>query len=164
MRKALLFTLITFAVAPALSIAAAQRDVATIRNSGSTNTAGFTITVWSDATGSASVQAATPKAFGVPNDLSARFFADLRAASSAVAPATHCMKSASFGTSTIVQWHGWSSPDLQCRPFSASLGALANDINAIETAAGITTQLHRGIRLPPDVRKIPTTIPEVQPT
>lgn len=164
MRKGLLFTLIIFTVAPVLSIAAGQRDSATIRNSGSTNTAGFTITVWSDATGSASVQGATPKPFGVPNDLSARFFADLLAAHSDAAPATHCMKSASFGTSTIVQWHGWSSPDLQCPPFSASLGALARDVNAIEAAAGITTQVHRRIGLPPDLRKIPTPTPEVQPT
>ncbi len=164
MRKGLLFTLIIFTVAPALSVGAAQRDVATIRNSGSTNTAGFTITVWSDATGSASVQGATPKAFGVPSDLSARFFADLHAASNDAAPAMHCMKSASFGTSTMVQWHAWSSPDLQCPPFSAGLGALARDVGAIETAAGITTQIHRRIGLPPDLRKIPTPIPEVQPT
>ena len=164
MRKALLFTLITFMVAPAFSLADAPRDFATIRNSGSTNTAGFTIIVRSDATGSASVQATTPKAFGVPNDLSARFFSDLHAAANTVAPVTHCMKSASFGTSTIVQWHGWTSPDLQCPPFSASLSALANDVNAIEAAAGITAQVHRRIGLPPDLRKIPTPAPEVQPS
>jgi hypothetical protein len=164
MRKGLLFTLIIFTVAPALSIAAAQRDFATIRNSGSTNTAGFTITVWSDATGSASVQGATPHTFGVPNDLSARFFADLRAAQNDATTPTHCMKSASFGTSTFVQWHGWSSPDLQCPPFSPSLGALASDVNAIEGAAGITTQLRHRIGLPPDIRKIPTPTPEEQPT
>ncbi|MGC2128519.1 MAG: hypothetical protein WA629_00360 [Candidatus Aquilonibacter sp.] len=152
MRKALLFTLLSFTVAPVLSIAAAQRDLATIRNSGSTNTAGFTIRVWSDASASASVQAATPKTFALPNDLSARFFSDLHAAANDVAPATHCMKSASFGTSTIVQWHGWSSPDLQCPPFSASLGALAVDVREIEAAADITTQVHRRL------------IPEVQPT
>ncbi len=164
MRNRLLFTLIIFTVAPILSAAAAQRDFAPIRNSGSTNTAGFALTVWSDATGSASVQSATPKTFGVPNDLSARFFADIHAASDEVAPATHCMKSASFGTSTVVQWHGWTSPDLQCPPFSPSLGALASDVNAIEAAAGIATQLHHRIRLPPDIRKIPTPTPEVQPT
>jgi hypothetical protein len=164
MRKALLFTLISFTVAPALSVAAAQRDFATIRNSGSTNTAGFTITIWSDAGGSASVQGATPMPFAVPDDLRARFFADLHTASNDVAAATHCMKSASFGTSTFVQWHEWSSPDLQCPPFSASLGALASDVHAIEAAAGITTLVHRRIGLPPDLRKIPTATPEVQPT
>jgi len=164
MRKGLLFTLIILSAIPALSLASMQRDGAIIRNSGSTNTAGFTIEVWSDATGSASEAGATPKPFGLRSDISAQFFADLHAARAENAPAAHCMKSASFGTSTVVQWHGWTSPDLQCRPSSATLRALARDVDAIEAASGITTQIRHRIGLPHDLRKIPTPTPEEQPT
>jgi hypothetical protein len=163
MRKGLLFTLIIFSVAPALSLSA-QPDTAVIRNSGSTNTSGFTITVSSDATGDARVAGQTAHTFALQRDLTARFFNDVHAAySDTAAPVHHCMKSASFGTATSVQWQGWSSPDLQCPPLSSSLGALAQDVNAIETAAGISTAPHR-IGLPPSLRKIPSAPPEVQPT
>ena len=49
MRIGLLCTIIIFTIVPSLSISA-ERDSAIIRNSGSTNTSGYTITVWSDAT------------------------------------------------------------------------------------------------------------------
>jgi len=162
MRNGLLFSLIIFSAVPALCLSA-EHDRAIIHNSGSTNTTGFTITVWSDAAAKTSVRGQTDHAFTLQPDLSARFFADVQAAAQAPSSPRHCMKSASFGTVTTVQWHSWISPDLQCPPFSPSLGALARDVNAIESAAGIMGGPHR-IGLPPSLRKIPPAPPEVQPT
>jgi hypothetical protein len=162
MRNGLLFSLIILSALPALSLSA-ERDSAVIQNSGSTNTSGFTITVWSDGTSSVSVRGQADHAFTLQPDLRARFFSDLQAASTATSAPRHCMKSASFGTTTSVRWHGWSSLDLQCPPLPPSVAALANDVAAIETAAGVTGGPHR-IGLPPSLRKIPLATPEVQPT
>ncbi len=163
MRIGLLCTIIIFTMVPSLSMSA-ERDSAIIRNSGSTNTSGYTITVWSDATGSVDVAGKT-STFVLQRDLDARFFTDVHAATASTdaVPEHHCMKSASFGTRTTVQWQAWTSPDLQCPPLSPSLGALARDVNAIESAAGIMGGPHR-IGLPPSLRKIPSATPEVQPT
>ncbi|MGB6984815.1 MAG: hypothetical protein WBD74_02430 [Candidatus Aquilonibacter sp.] len=163
MRNRLLFTLIILVAAPALSIAA-QRDAATIANSGSTNTVGFIITLWSDGTGSATMQGGTARAIAITPDLTTRFFTDLHAAHLETTPPQHCMKSASFGTATTVTWHAWRSPDLQCPSFSADLGALAKDVQAIEAAAGVMPGTLRRIGLPPSLRKNPPATPEAQPT
>jgi hypothetical protein len=146
--------------------AAMQHDSATIVNSGSTNTAGYTITLWSDGTATVQVRGAQAKPFTIPAKTASRFFTDVKAASGdGGGQLQHCMKSASFGTSTIVQWHGWTSPDFQCPPFTPAVTALAQDVNAIQTAADIMPgrPLHR-IGLPGDLRKIPSPTPEVQPT
>lgn len=161
MRNRLLFTLIIVGALLSERAAAAQRDTATIHNSGSTNTAGFTITLWSDGTGTASIAGGNARTIAIARDLVAQFFSDLYAAQREHAPASRCMKSASFGTTTTVTQNAWQSPDLQCPPFSANMGALAKDTAAIEAAAGMTT---RRIGIPPYRRKNPTEIPEVQPT
>jgi hypothetical protein len=163
MRNRLLFTLIMLVAAPALSTAA-QRDGATIHNSGSTNTAGFTIAIWSDGTGNVSMQNGNPRAVVISDDLTTRFFTDLQAARTENAPPSHCMKSASFGTTTSVAWHGWQSPDLQCPSSSPNMSALAKDVQAIEAAVGAGAGTPRRIGLPPDLRKNPPATPEVQPT
>jgi hypothetical protein len=162
MRNRLLFSLIILSALPALGLSA-ERDNAIIQNSGSTNTSGFTITVWSDGTATASVRGQADHAFTLQPDLRARFMRDLQAASTATAPPRHCMKSASFGTTTTVLWRGWSSHDLQCPPLPPSVAALAEDVAAIESAAGVTGGPHR-LGLPPSLRKIPSAPPEVQPT
>lgn len=159
-----LHPLLVFAGALALFAAQTQRDGAVIVNSGSTNTAPYSITVWSDATAKTSVRGGMPATRTIPPALSNRFFGDLRAARANGSPPAHCMKSASFGTTTIVTWHGWHSPDLQCPPYSASVGALAADVRSIEAAAGIQAMTPHRIRLPIEPRKNPPTIPEVQPT
>lgn len=163
MRNRLLFTLLMVALAPALSTAA-ERDSATIRNSGSTNTAGFTIALWPNGTGNVSMQNGNPRDVTIAHDLITRFFADLQAAQTADAPRSHCMKSVSFGTTTSVAWHGWQSPDLQCPPFSPHVAALAKDVQDIEAAVGAAPGSLRRIGLPPSSRKNPPTTPEVQPT
>jgi hypothetical protein len=161
--RTLLSTLAVAAALPFLAHAAEQRDGAIVRNSGSTNTAPFAITVWSDASGEVRVQDGAPRAFAPPPDTVARFFSDLKAAHANPGTPQHCMKSASFGTSTTVAWHGWISPDLQCPPSSPAISALAQDVDALKQAAGILPTLRR-IRLPGDMRMIPTATPEVEPT
>jgi len=152
MRIALLFTL---GIAALMLIGAgAPRDGATIVNSGSTNTAGYTVAVWSDGEASLSIRGGTTRTFAIPSEESAR---------EANAPAQFCMKSASFGTRTVVTWHGWTSPDLQCPPQEASTAALAQDVRRIVAASGLAGPPHR-IGLPPSLRKIPQTTPEVTPT
>lgn len=124
------------AASPALG--ATERDGATIQNSGSTNAAGYVIKVWSN--GSTTVQPAnragvttgTPRQVAVPASLAQQFLTDVRAAKrQGQSPTVRCMKSASFGTSTIVRYHGWLSSDLEC-PGDAQL---AGDVHSIVEAA-----------------------------
>lgn len=123
---------------------AAKRDNAVIVNSGSTNTLGYRIEVWSD--GSATVSmlhgpSASPspaKSFTVSTTTANQFFTNLAAARKANAVTEPCMKSASFGSTTYVTWQGWRSPDLTCPP-SGSIGtALVNDVEAIRKASGVS--------------------------
>lgn len=147
--------------------AAAQHDGATIVNSGSTNTASYTISLWSDGTGTVQVGHGTPQPFTVSQATAQRFFSDVKAARADGDQLQHCMKSASFGSRTSVEWHGWTSPDFTCPPFTPPVAALAQDVSAIQSAAHISAgggpPMHR-IGLPGGLRKIPTATPEVQPT
>jgi hypothetical protein len=146
------------------SAAVQSRDSAVIANSGSTNTTGFTISIWSDGSGTVSVPGNPDRSVQFKKDLADRFFTDLRAASSDTGITTHCMKSASFGTRTVVRWHGWTSPDLQCPPFSGGVQALATDAMQIQQAANVRFGTLKRIRLPGDTRMIPAPTPEVTPT
>jgi len=131
-----------FAIA-GLMAAAPHRDSAVIVNSGSTNSVGYKITVWSDGSGSALLQsrdgtpAGKPKSFSLPEATTSRFFADLAAARKANAVSVPCMKSASFGTTTHITWQGWVSPDLDCPPKGAEGDALVKDVAAIRQASGV---------------------------
>lgn len=121
---------------------AAARDGATIVDSGSTNTLGYRIDVWSDGSATLAVQnragvaEGAPKSFQITAATASRFFADLRAARDARVTGAPCMKSASFGTTTRITWHDWTSPDLSCPPDNALLSALAHDVETIRTASG----------------------------
>jgi hypothetical protein len=131
--------------------AAPSRDGASIVDSGSTNTGGYTIHVWSDGTADVAYQsrtdaAASSKSFTFSPSVAARFFADLKAARDGKAQAERCMKSASFGTSTHVHWHGWTSPDLDCPPGDPLMSAVIKDVNAIRSAGKVTAApLHGGM-------------------
>jgi hypothetical protein len=127
------------------------RDGAVIVDSGSTNTAGYRIEMWSD--GSATIAlhrrgvapgAAQP--FSVGGAVTARLFADLQAAKVANVTGSPCMKSASFGSTTRVSWHGWTSPDLDCPSENALLTSVIRDVNLIRAASGIGSLpgVHRG--------------------
>ena len=130
------------ALAIAGLMAAAPPDTASIVNSGSTNTLGYTITVSSDGKGSLAMQdggsASTPKPFTIAADLTARFFSDLAAARKGNARTVPCMKSASFGSSVHVTWQDWKSPDLTCPPKDSLGEALVKDVDEIRQAAGVS--------------------------
>lgn len=151
----------------AVAAAAARPDGAIIHNSGSTNTAGYSIKVWSDGRGEVTMGRGpgwgTGKVFNVEPTVAERFFTNVKTARENPGTPGHCMKSASFGTTTTVQWHGWNSPDLQCPPFSPAVQAISADVRQIQAAANVDSGLHR-IRIPNEPRMIPETSPEVSPT
>ena len=140
--------------ASASAFAGCVPDGATIVNSGSTNTAKYEIKVWSNGRGTVSIADGAPSKFTVPSSVVAKFFTDVKASRANPGERGRCMKSASFGSTTIVNWHGWSSFDLQCPPLSAPVAAVASDVNAITSAAGIGTS-HRLIPRPAGPRRMP---------
>jgi hypothetical protein len=126
--------LMTGALRPALAgmilmgfALAATTDTAMIVDSGSTNRAGFSITI--DRSGNAEVNV-RPRRFipagqaeappepvqrTLPKDLVESFYADLKAAGPLGSlPAAHCARSASFGSRLTVEFGNEQSPDLSC--------------------------------------------------
>jgi hypothetical protein len=155
-----------------------MRDGAVIRNSGSTNFAGYIIKVWSDASASAAPanragQPTGPPAYRrIPKSVTQKFFHDLREARAHRVISQPCMKSASFGTVTVVTWHGWTSPDLQC-PGGGSVTSLANEVRRIVSAAGPQgTPKGRAVpllrnerrRAPVEASSAPSAEPSTSPT
>ena len=165
MKRVLLASLAFAAAAIAIvAIAAGGRDGAVIRNSGSTNTAGYIIKVWSDGQAEVTMRGAlAPRSFTVNPSIAKSFFTDVKAARANPGTPGHCMKSASFGTVTTVLWHSWASSDLQCPPYTAPMQALLADVRAIEQAGNISSAPRR-TRIPLEPRMIPSTAPEVSPT
>lgn len=118
-------------------------DSAVIVNSGSTNTAGFRITV--DASGDAEYRMTQRKSgpnLGdkpaaaqkhVPGTLIKRLYSDLDAAKPlASLPHPRCMKSASFGTRLTIEFGDSETPDLTCGDGdNAKLRALIQDAEEI---------------------------------
>ena len=124
--------------------AAPARDGAVIVDSGSTNTPGYRIDIWSDGSATVVVQnrgvtRGEPKSFSVATNVAAKFFANLKAVRAGNVTGEPCMKSASFGTMTHVTWHEWTSPDLDCPSDRPALTSLVASVNAIRAASGIST-------------------------
>lgn len=147
---------------------ASEADSASIVNSGSTNTAGYQIDVHSDGAAVVTLKPhpgsnlpAGPKSFTIAPALAASFFADLKAVRDANVAGAPCMKSASFGSSTHVSWHDWKSPDLECPPQNAKVGALIHDVGAIRDASGIGAfpGIRSGEGGPPRVQPSPSSDP-----
>ena len=165
----MLITCVSAAVAWASH--ASTRDGAIIRNTGSTNVSGYVIKIWSD--GTAHVFSATragqmigPAQPGrVSVALAQTFFSNVKAAkSNAPIASQSCMKSASFGSATVVQYHGWTSPDLECPGdgFVVSLGSQAHQIAA---ALGVPRTGTRRSLLPNEPRRAPPSAPsQASPT
>lgn len=136
-----------------------MQDGAVIRNSGSTNFSGYTIKVWSDGStwavpsNRAGTAAGTPVTGHIPANLAQRFFQDAQQARKHRVIAEHCMKSASFGSITTVQYHGWTSTDLEC-PGGGYVAALAADAHKIAALLKIRVG-HRAL-LPNEPRRVPT--------
>lgn len=163
--KRRLLTLVALAAAATLFVGAAlaaTQDGGVIQTSRSTNTPSSEIKIWSDGRAQL-IRAGTTVPFRVPAELAQRFFSDAKAARSQPGTPGHCMKSASFGTTTTVLWHGYTSVDLQCPPFSPPVHALAADVRAIGAIVKIDGPPRR-VPLPREPRMIPTASPEVSPT
>ncbi|MHB8144110.1 MAG: hypothetical protein ACYDEW_00510 [Vulcanimicrobiaceae bacterium] len=169
MRLALLAAFIAAAV-PAGGAHASERrftrDGAVIRNSGSTNFLGYTVKVWSDgqvwasATGRDGAPVGRPRTARAGTELVERFFADVQAARDGHATGTPCMKSASFGSTTTVLWHEWTSPDLSCPGGDRLTRVLRSDVLGIESAAGVSTLTRGTVRLPiNEPRRKPSEVP-----
>jgi hypothetical protein len=140
---------------------AAQLDGLRVENGGSTNTAPWALWLRSDGTGSVETDPAG-RAFTIDPALAERVFANVAAARDAKGEAGHCMKSASFGSRTVVQWHGWTSPDLSCPQGSPSLAALAADIAQVQSLAQIGPALRRPLQ-PYEPRRAPSEGSPVTP-
>ena len=158
-------TLRAFALAllvmPAFTAASAQRDGAIIENSGSTNFSGYAIKVWSDGSTSTTlmrrggVPLGSPSMGQIPKDLAQKFLADLQSAKrGAKIAAQSCTKSASFGSTTIATYHGWTSPDLTC-PGDGYVVALGADAGKIAAALQVKDEPYRRIPMLPNERRRP---------
>ncbi|MDP9017662.1 MAG: hypothetical protein M3N19_05025, partial [Candidatus Eremiobacteraeota bacterium] len=87
--------------------------------------------------------------------LATAFFKDLKKAKASGGRSEPCMKSASFGSRTIILYHGWTSGDVSC-PGQGAMAALAADVTAITTALG-PAHFGRRIQLPAnEPRRIPS--------
>lgn len=166
-----------FAAVAAIGTAAATpTETAIIRNTGSTNFTGYTIKV--DSTGQAtavhSMHAGRaidqPVSATLSKDLVDQFFRDLHTARMSKSVSQPCVKSVSFGTTTVVQYQGWTSPDLDC-PGDGTVIALGSDAKKIAAALHIQGQSIRRIpMLPNEPRRAepssgqPSATPEPQPS
>jgi hypothetical protein len=132
------------AIALTLGMAASltAADSAVIVNSGSTNTAGFRISV--NPSGDAEYTV-TPRRSGpkpeepapvhqhLSDALAKRLFSDLAAAQPFISlPQPHCAKSASFGTRLTIEFGDSETPDLSCGDGdNAKLRALIQDASEV---------------------------------
>lgn len=168
MKRSILGAAAMMGMAASLAVAAAapRLDGAVIATSRSTNTAAYHIKLWSDGHAQL-IRGSTTTPFHVSEHLADRFFRDVKAARANPGTPGHCMKSASFGTTTTVLWHRWSSSDLQCPPFTAPMTALAADVRGVQSAVNLASTQYR-IPLPREPRMQPrmnpTPSPEVSPT
>jgi hypothetical protein len=108
---------------------------ALISNSGSTNTLPYTIALRPDGSAVVTVGAATRRQ-SVPRADAAELFAELRDAMPLGGLThAHCMRSASFGTSTTVTFGGEATPDLNCPGDPASRGLAAGVARVVDDLA-----------------------------
>lgn len=130
-------------------------DFALIRNTGSTNFTGYTIKVWADGKATAVHSGRTgqaldqPASATLPKPMVDQFFRDLKTARGTKPAAQPCMKSASFGTATVIQYHGWTSPDLEC-PGDGAVIALGSDAKKIAAQLHLQGQPVRRIPMMPN--------------
>ena len=118
--------------------APASPDDAVIRNSGSTNTAGYTLVIRRD--GSAELQqGGTQQAKTLGHSQTAWLFAKLDDdAPLSSLPVGHCMRSASFGSVTRITYRGETTGDVGCATDPATQ-ELKRTLAVIETQLGIAT-------------------------
>jgi len=138
------------AVSSSPSIALVPLNVATIINSGSTNTIGYRIYV--NPSGQANYVDGKGEGQGtIPQRLTRKFFKDLQTAKplSTLPVRQPCIKPTSFGTSTTIKLGAEQSPDISC-PGNAKAWALDNDVIAIAKFLKVTNvPITEGKPLPP---------------
>lgn len=115
------------------------QGAATIYNPGSGDSSGFRIVIQPDGH-AVSVDGAGRSALELQNDLSDRFFADLRSASTAGRnPTAQCSTGATpVSDDVTIKWSGKAWSGLSCAT-DAQLLALASDAKAIERALYVQT-------------------------
>lgn len=121
-------------------------DDAVIRNSGSTNTTGYTIVVHPDYSADVYSNGATVhKQVDAPQ--AKWLFEKLKAAMPlAIVGAGRCMKSASFGTYTTIRYGGQATPDLSCgggpaaRELMRTVGIIVNQLG-VSPAMGMRRRM-----------------------
>jgi hypothetical protein len=133
---ALVSLLIASATAsPQPSAAAVPPNAAVIVNSGSTNISGYRIVVQPDGRATVTTQGSN-RTQQLAKSTVAPFFKHLSAAMPlGKLESEPCMKSASFGSTTTVQYKGERSPDLSC-PMEGLGAALGADVQRV------TSELH----------------------
>jgi hypothetical protein len=161
MKRQLTLLGIALAFGCAIAAAAYTRDGGVIQNSGSTNFSGYTIKVWSDGStwavhsNRAGDAIDAPMTRHIPRSLALTFLNDAKQAKRNRVISRSCMKSASFGTSTVTEYHRWTSPDLEC-PGDGFVVALAADAHKIAAALKIQGVRGHAIRLlPNEPRRVP---------
>jgi hypothetical protein len=103
------------AAATPSAVPTSSSQVAVIVTTRSTNTPGYRIALSPDGGAEVTRQGGLSTRVQVDLSLTKRFYADLaRAGALDALPVGHCMKSASFGTATWINYRGANSPDLQC--------------------------------------------------
>jgi hypothetical protein len=118
---------------PAPGPSAIPKDAAVIINSGSTNTRPYRIVVLPDRHAFVTIDGGAASEATLSKETGETFFKDL-AAAMPLSKLAHqpCMKSASFGSTTYIEYKGERSPDLSCG--SEGAGAkLAADVQSIAT-------------------------------
>jgi hypothetical protein len=130
-------------VAPATAAAWDPED-AVIRNSGSTNAAGYTIVVHRD--GSAEIdQAGTTSHATLKRPQTEWLFAKLQAdAPISDLVSAHCMRSMSFGSTTRVTYRGATTGDLGCT-FDPAARELKRTVDVITAQLGVAQRFRRPI-------------------
>lgn len=118
---------------------AINQSMVIIRNSGSTNTLGWTMAVKRSGQVNIVIENTRNHIRGnLPQTLTERFFLDLDAAMPITdLPQPHCAKSASFGTVTTIYYDGQLSPDVSC-PDNDLEKKLYHDLKRMEKLMGLT--------------------------
>ncbi len=123
---------------PAPTPLAVPSGAALLVNSGSTNFNGYQIAVLPDGSATMNVGGATSAGFVARPQVRWLFLKLEQAAPLASLHTEHCMKSASFGSSTYVVYSGSQSPDLSCGG-DAAVRELARTIDVIVKQLGVTS-------------------------
>ncbi|MBD5654619.1 MAG: hypothetical protein IAI50_05495 [Candidatus Eremiobacteraeota bacterium] len=110
----------------------------TIRNSGSTNFAGYTVVVHPDGAADVTINGVTTPQNLAATETKALFDKVTAAAPLDAMPAGGCMKSASFGTSTTVSYGSTTSTDISCGG-NPAMHELAQTVSAVVSALHIAS-------------------------